>query len=428
MLAWTWVDPKPLVSHHIIAHPDPAAREPATLTMNDPTRSAVLLVLCDRSLLRHVATFMVGVPLFVGIYCRETHAANPVNAANRKGLLPRQAIVDNNLTMLQTLYALKQTPWKLAVPFRPLLFVQFSFQDALRCALRWQRISILRWLLQSTDRLEKDPDGPHVLSIAVRSCHDSVTLEWLYTMLPPSYYEAVTPADLVFAAGEGNLAGIKFLHNAAFSGFSPAVMDAAAAHGQLDIVRFLHNHRREGCSTRAMDGAAENDQLDVLQFLHQNRSEGATKRAMDNAAANGHLEIVRFLHEHREEGCTPEAMHRAAVRGHSRVVEFLGLYRREGAYRHTLREAAEQGHLECVKALYELSNLGCLVEARAFAEFSKHEEIVAFLASKISRTVKSCCAMQHLDVGARRCQSKRERLLRFIQRHLHHSPQPLTFQ
>ena len=99
--------------------------------------------------------------------------------------------------------------------------------------------------------------------------------------------------------------------------------DYAAENGHLDIVVFLHTFRVQGCSTRAMNLAASNGHLDIVKFLHTFRVEGCTTYAMDNAARNGHLDIVKFLHQFRTEGCSKYAMDFAAYNGHLEIVEFL---------------------------------------------------------------------------------------------------------
>eukprot|EP00122_Pirum_gemmata_P021472 Pgem_evm1s20004 len=72
-----------------------------------------------------------------------------------------------------------------------------------------------------------------------------------------------------------------------------------------------------------MDFAAENGHLDVVKFLHRNRTEGCTKNAMTKAVKNGHLEVVKFLHKHRTEGCSPKAFQFARDYGHKEIFEFL---------------------------------------------------------------------------------------------------------
>jgi hypothetical protein len=72
----------------------------------------------------------------------------------------------------------------------------------------------------------------------------------------------------------------------------------AAVNGYLQVIEFLHKNRIEGCTKDVMNMAAINGHLDVIQWLHENRSEGCTKEAMNMAAGNGHLEVVRFLKLH----------------------------------------------------------------------------------------------------------------------------------
>ncbi len=43
-----------------------------------------------------------------------------------------------------------------------------------------------------------------------------------------------------------------------------------------------------------MDFAAHNGHLEVLTWLHENRNEGCTTNAMNWAAEHGHLEVVKW--------------------------------------------------------------------------------------------------------------------------------------
>ena len=100
-------------------------------------------------------------------------------------------------------------------------------------------------------------------------------------------------------------------------------MDFAARNGHLHVVQWIHNNRREGCSKSAMDGASENGHLHIVQWLHANRKEGCTRCAMDGAARNGHLHVVQWLYTNRNEGCTKDAIDFAAAKGHNHVVQWL---------------------------------------------------------------------------------------------------------
>ena len=97
----------------------------------------------------------------------------------------------------------------------------------------------------------------------------------------------------------------------------------AAINGHIDLVRWLHFNHKEGCTTNDMDLAAKNGHLEIVKFLHFNRKEGCTKRAMDYAAHNGHLQIVKWLHFNSKEGCTIKAMDWASRNGHIGVVKWL---------------------------------------------------------------------------------------------------------
>jgi hypothetical protein len=50
------------------------------------------------------------------------------------------------------------------------------------------------------------------------------------------------------------------------SGLTPNILkDYAAENGHLDVVKWLHAHRSEGCTTDAMDKAAANNHLEMVQ-------------------------------------------------------------------------------------------------------------------------------------------------------------------
>ena len=51
------------------------------------------------------------------------------------------------------------------------------------------------------------------------------------------------------------------------------------------------------CTKRTMDFAAKNGHLYIVQWLHENRSEGCTEYAINFAANNGHLHMVQWLRE-----------------------------------------------------------------------------------------------------------------------------------
>jgi len=82
----------------------------------------------------------------------------------------------------------------------------------------------------------------------------------------------------------------------------------AASYGYLELIKERHEYLKFGID--AMDYAARNGHLDVIKWLHINRSEGCTKYAMAMAAEHGHLDVLKWLHLNRSEGCTKNAMDR----------------------------------------------------------------------------------------------------------------------
>ena len=74
-------------------------------------------------------------------------------------------------------------------------------------------------------------------------------------------------------------------------------MNWAANNGHLDVVKWLHYNRSEGCTVAAMNWAANNNHLNVIKWLHENRTEGCTCNAMRWSD----IEIIQWLSENRIE-------------------------------------------------------------------------------------------------------------------------------
>ncbi|KAL2912489.1 hypothetical protein HK105_208061 [Polyrhizophydium stewartii] len=144
-------------------------------------------------------------------------------------------------------------------------------------------------------------------------------LQWLDARLPASCWTSVV---MDFACSSGSLACVEWIHTA-HACASVDSMNWAAADGHLDIVAFLHANRTEGCTPDAMDWAAENGHAHVVAWLHHHRTEGCTPTAMRKAAENGHVAVVAFLHAHRSESTIGEAALCAAAAGKVGVLEWI---------------------------------------------------------------------------------------------------------
>jgi hypothetical protein len=67
---------------------------------------------------------------------------------------------------------------------------------------------------------------------------------------------------------------------------SPAMVIYTGSNGCIFI-------GQDGCSTDAMNYAAWNGHLEVVKWLHANRSDGCSEDAVDYAAGYGHLETLK---------------------------------------------------------------------------------------------------------------------------------------
>lgn len=74
-------------------------------------------------------------------------------------------------------------------------------------------------------------------------------------------------------------------------------MDWAAMNGHLDVVKWLHSNRSEGCSLFIMHYAGEHGHLDVVKWLHERLGADAEgiDGALQGAHRNGHRDIVAYL-------------------------------------------------------------------------------------------------------------------------------------
>ena len=150
----------------------------------------------------------------------------------------------------------------------------------------------------------------------------------------------------------GDLNGIKWKNKYKYQ-FATDAIDYAAEEGHLEVVKWLHYNRSEGFTVNAMDQAAGRGYLEVVKWLHYNRSEGCTYFAMDQAAYKGHLEVIKWLHDNRSEGCSDIAINYAALRGHLEVVKWLLANKKNKCKgtRYALINAKKKGYTEIVKLL-----------------------------------------------------------------------------
>jgi hypothetical protein len=61
-------------------------------------------------------------------------------------------------------------------------------------------------------------------------------------------------------------------------------------------LELLKNNDKLILTVNAMNYAARNGHLEVIKWLHINRSEGCTDDAINWAAAKGHLEVIKIYY------------------------------------------------------------------------------------------------------------------------------------
>lgn len=226
-------------------------------------------------------------------------------------------------------------------------------KHAIMWASEYNHLDVVMWLYKNY----KWPRAEIAEAMEVAATYGNLEiLKWLYT-------ESLNPGKM--RQFLSNIPGISTMLSAlsALSALpsNPHLlntnsMDWAAKNGHLDIVKWLHENSTEGCTKRAMDMAAEEGHLHIVKWLHKNRTEGCTTAAMDAAATHGHLYILEWLYRNRTEGCTTWAMSGAAKNGHIDVIKWLHLNKYDvvqDSGRHVLNAAAGYGHLNVIKWVYD---------------------------------------------------------------------------
>ncbi len=90
----------------------------------------------------------------------------------------------------------------------------------------------------------------------------------------------------------GYLSGIIYTRNLTFT---DDAMDYAAKNGHLSVVKWLHENREEGCTPYAMNAAAMYGHLDVCKWLYKNRSEGCINAAREHAVFGSQPHVRKWL-------------------------------------------------------------------------------------------------------------------------------------
>ncbi|KAF1332575.1 Ankyrin repeat, partial [Globisporangium splendens] len=353
---------------------DGRAREPG----------AAMLVLVDPTLLRCITECSTGWPWLVQRFHEQTV---PAYAAGRTwrdrsyikpsivGLLPHLAIAENDLRVLEMLYAMHKFAYYREHP-------KLNFTRVMQCAAFYGRVEVLQWL---HERLPRHPEwdlGTNMMKDAIR-LRDLQLMDWIHAYFP----HMTRKINANLQAKSGSLEVIKWCHEHQLK-FTKLAMAQAARFGHLEITRFLHEHRTEGCDNYAMDNAARLGNLEIVKFLHENRPDSASANAMDCAAEKRHFDVVQYLHKNNPaQQCTTVVMDHAAAAGRLDIVRMLHEERQEGCTTNAIDEAAWGGHLDVIQFLHEHRTEGCTPQAMEWAAFHGHLEVVRFLHENRSEPV-----------------------------------------
>ena len=185
------------------------------------------------------------------------------------------------------------------------------------------------------------------------------------------------------AAEQGNLEMVKYcvVKKCAISTLTCAF---AAKNGHLKVLKYLHEKVKAPWDSETAAWAARNGHLHILEYLVERKYDGYDERACASAAIGGHLECLKYLHEEVKAPWDWRSAAWAAENGHLHILEYLV----ERKYNHYIGrptpgraccEAAKHGHLDCLKYLHETAKAPWNYLAVREAHNSEHTECLQYL-------------------------------------------------
>ncbi|CAK4530361.1 unnamed protein product, partial [Aphanomyces euteiches] len=217
----------------------------------------------------------------------------------------------------------------------------------------------------------------HLLEWTARS-GQLKAIQFLHEQHPLHGRPSSTLSALDYAATNGHLDAVVWLHNNRADGASVHAMNGAARNGHLNILEWLEIHTRGGWTNLAVDDAASNGHLEVVQWLHARRPDAISHATIERAAQNGHLVILQWLFSKFSVGCSPCAMDKAAANGHVAVVEWLHSNGHDCST-NAMDSAAENGHVHVLEWLRIHRSEGCTTEAVHRAAQNGHVLVLQWL-------------------------------------------------
>jgi len=191
----------------------------------------------------------------------------------------------------------------------------------------------------------------------------------------------VNETACAYAAGDGHLECLKYLHEVAKAPWGWGTASAAAQNGHLHILEYLVERKCKKFDEYTCVCAASNGQLDCLKYLHEVVKAPWDSETFYSAAFNGHLHILeylvereceldlqcsyvvsqghldclKYLHEVAKVPWDYRTAREAVLGGHFHILEYLVERKYEHFDEKLCSEAAEDGDLDCLKYLHEVA-------------------------------------------------------------------------
>lgn len=109
-------------------------------------------------------------------------------------------------------------------------------------------------------------------------------------------------------------------------GYPVVAIRYAAEEGHLEVLKWLHGNLREKCSGKAMKYAAGLGQLEIVKWLYVNCKNISVKSAVNRATEENQVEVVKWFYENCHQRPSVDALQFAAFNQKLDIVEWLYLH------------------------------------------------------------------------------------------------------
>ena len=124
------------------------------------------------------------------------------------------------------------------------------------------------------------------------------------------------------AAKQGNMEMLKYC----VAKKCPIDYDAylfAAENGRLEVIKYLHEEVKAPWGSWTAVGAAKNGHLHILEYLFERKFDKYDHWACQWAAEKGHLDCLKYLHETAKAPWDSDAVRYAHKNNHTECVQYL---------------------------------------------------------------------------------------------------------